>query len=173
MSNIQEFGSFEQALTALAEAQYHYNALGAVVSTKDPASLRSMCDMEARYRFEKFGDKSKNVVLNGQVIATYTVCATSEEPERREKHLEVPDYAARAWVMEDCPQEFVDAFVEEHAHEIAMRYMEETGELIPHAELVETVIPAKPSMYKNTVLKVKPQAMEKALAYVEPKEIGE
>lgn len=173
MSNIQEFGTYEQALAVLAEAQYRYNALGQVVSTKDPDSLRSMCDREARHRFEQYGDKSKNVVWNGQVIATYTVSATTEEPERREKHIEIPDNAARAWVMEDCPQDFIDAFVEEHAHEIAMRYMEETGELIPHAELVETVIPAKPSMYKNTVLKVKPQAMEKALAYVEPKEIGE
>lgn len=173
MNSIQEFGSFEQALAALAEAQYQYNNLGKVVSTKDPDSLRSMCDREARYRFEQYGDKSKNVVWNGQVIATYTVCATSEEPERREKHIEISDQAARSWVMEDCPQDFVDAFVEEHAHEIAMRYMEETGELIPNAEVVETVVPAKPSMYKNTVLKIKPQAMEKALSYVEPMQIGE
>lgn len=174
MNSLAKYGSYEQALQILADAQYRYNMLGEIVSTKDPDSLRSLCDMEARYRYEKYGEKTKEVrAPDGTTIATYSAVVTKEEPERTVERLEIADGHAARWVMEDAPQEWLDDWMQRHAKEIAMDWMMETGELIPNANVVEEHVPAKPSMYKNTVLKIKADAMRKVLGQAEDKQIGD
>ncbi|MBR3226856.1 MAG: hypothetical protein IKF78_16200 [Atopobiaceae bacterium] len=153
---------FEDALKVLAECQSRYNELGKVVSTKDPDSLRSWCDEEARLRYEMQGVKSWEINLGGCIVGTYTVARTKEKPEQTVKRMRVNGSDAIRWLMEDAPENYFEQLAE-FAQKLAEDYMLLEGEIIPGAKMVEETIPAEPSRYKNTVLKVDAKNMAKAL----------
>lgn len=154
---------FEDALRYLTECQSEYNRLGSIVSTKDPDSLRCALDDEMRLRYELYGVKSYDVKIEGIGVATYSVVKTKEEPERIEKRLSITDEDAWKWV-EAADRTWLASWLREHAHTIAMDYMTETGEMVPGARVLEEVVAAKPSMFKNTMLKVNANKMAQALA---------
>lgn len=171
--------TFEQALSFLAKCQAEYNRLGKIVSTKDPDSLRSACDEEARLRYELSGVKSYDVKLNGMSVGTYSVVKTKEEPEIsevREKRLTIDEENAWRWLLEESPDE-VFAAARSYAKTLAVEYMLDTGAIIEGAEINEVVVreaqPAKPSMFKNMVLRIDAKKMDKALESAEPIELGE
>lgn len=154
--------SFEDALVYLAKCQAEYNRLGAIVSTKDPDSLRSAVDEEMRMRYELHGVKSLDVMCDGVTVATYSVAKTKEQPERRMKVLTMPEGSAIRWIMEDAPEECYSELCAVAA-KIAEKYMSNTGEIIEGAQMEERVEPAVPSHFKNTVLKINAEGMRKAL----------
>lgn len=163
MNSIEKQGlTFEEALKVLAECQAEYNRLGKIVSTKEAGSLRSACDEEARLRYEESGVKSYEIPIAGISVGTYTVCKTQEKPEQKVKRLRISEGNAVRWLMEDAPEEYYKQLCEE-AVKLAEDYMLLTGEVIPSARMVEEVLPAEPSRYKNTVLKIDADKLERAL----------
>lgn len=145
--------SFDDALAYLARCQSWYNELGRIVSTKDPDSLRCACDEEMRRRYELHGQKSVEVRIGGETVATYTVAKTKEQPSRKVRWFSIGRDAALGWLLHDAPETCRDELLST-ARRIAERYMQETGELIDGAKTGESVEPAVPSRFKNTVLKV-------------------
>lgn len=167
MNSIEQQGmSFEDALAFLAQCQSEYNKLGKVCSTKDPDSLRHALDEELRLRYELQGVKSIDVKLGNRVVGTYTVVKTSEKPEQKVKKLKISEGNAIRWLMEDAPSEYYDMLCAE-AVKIAEDYMLLTGEILPSAQYVEEILPAEPSRFKNTVLKVDSAKVDAALEAAE------
>lgn len=162
MNSIEQSVGLEDALKVLAKAQAEYNRLGEIVSTKNPDSLRSLCDEEARLRYELQGIKSWEIHIGGYIVGTYTVAKTKEQPEKTVKRLRIGESDAIRWAMEDAPSNYFDQLAE-FAVKLAEDYMLSEGEIIPGAKTVEETVPAEPSRYKNTVLKVDAKNMAKAL----------
>lgn len=172
MNSIEKQGmTFEEAVGFLARAQYEYNNLGKIVSTKDPDSLRSACDEEMRLRHQLYGVKSINAKIGDAVVGTYTVCETKEKPEQTVKRLRIDPSDALRWTMEDAPDNYYQMLAEA-AVKIAEDYMLLEGEVLPGARMVEETVPAEPSKYKNTVLKIDPAKAAKAIGASEVKELG-
>lgn len=153
---------FEEALAFLAQCQAEYGKLAKICSTKEPDSLRRACDDELRLRYELQGVKSIDVKLHGSVVGTYSVVKTTERPEQKVKKLTISEGNAIKWLMEDAPEEYYDMLCLE-AVKIAEDYMLLTGEIIPSAQYVEEIVPAEPSRFKNTVLRVDSAKVEAAL----------
>lgn len=154
---------FREALAYLARCQSEYNRLADIVSTKNPASLRCALDDVARERYESEGVKSYDAKIGGRKVATYSVRATKEEPERTEARFDVDAAAAYEWLTTSVDPDWWGCYLKARAAGIAEMYMRETGEQLPFATLVENRIPAVPSMFKNMVLKVDEQGMAAAL----------
>lgn len=163
MNSIEKQGmSFEQALGFLAQAQSEYNRLGKIVSTKDPESLRYACDEEMRFRYEEYGVKSVDVKIGDSTVGTYSVSKTKEKPEKVIEKLSIEPMDALRWCTEEAPEEYFAMLCEEAAR-IAEDYMLLTGEVLPSAKVVEETVPAEPSKFKNTILKVDAAKVGKAL----------
>lgn len=154
MNEIERRGmSFEDALGYLAMCQAAYDRLGRIVSTKDPNSLRSACDGEMRELYEQRGIKSLDVKVGDTVVGSYTAARTKEQPSRKRRWFSIGRERALQWVLEEAPQDCRDALMAA-ARKIAEQHMLDTGELIEGAATGESVEPAVPSRFKNTVLKL-------------------
>lgn len=162
-------------LEKLAVAQALYNSVGAVVSTKGSDSLRAECDKDARELYEQYGMTSRDVLINGEKVGTYSVAFAKGKP------------AADAWVEERAVLQDVEQFDTwvTHLDESSLRdlaswirmqiggdalaeyWLCANGELPDGCELLKIdhpAQPAQPKQYKNTVLKVDSQAVVQALA---------
>lgn len=165
MNDIEPRGqSFEDALSMLAELQYEYDRIGKVISTKNPDSPRKACDDEMRLRYELSGVRSIDVKIGDSVVGRFSAVIAKEEPEKRCRRPRVSREAAMGWIMgEDMRGSHYFASLADEAVRLAEDYMLLEGEQIPGAEIVEVVEPARPGYFKNTMLKVDREGMEKAL----------
>lgn len=167
MSSIEKLGmTFEDALAILARAQHEYNALGSIVSTKDPKSLRSVCDAQMLERYEMTGDVSKVVRINGTEVARYTVRVSKGCPEKKAKRILIDPEDAHIWIMTEAPQNYIEMYEQEcaiAAKKIAEDYMLLEGELIEGAEVVEETVPAEPEHATGCMLKIDAEKMDRAL----------
>lgn len=112
----------------LAIAQACYKTIAGIVSTKDPDSLRGMCDQDAIANYLSTGAKSYDVRLMGEKVGTYSVRVN--KPKRVEK-LRVTDMDAYvAWCVENACMTTDDQQAE--------RRFQETGELPDGCELEVT-----------------------------------
>ena len=150
----------------LAVAQAIYKAVGTVVSTKDPDSLRSACDREAVRRYEKEGVKSTDILIDGLKVGTYSVKVSKPKPKRK---------APRAWV--DDWDEFTDwltheedganwlrSLIEEHGDALASDILHETGEIAPGCVAqLDYCEPAEPARVTGTTLRVDTAAVAEAV----------
>lgn len=150
----------------LAVAQAIYKAVGTVVSTKDPDSLRSACDAEAVRRYETEGVKSTDILIDGLKVGTYSVKVSKAKPKRK---------APRAWV--DDWDEFIDwlthedeadswlrSLVEEHGDALASEILHETGEIAPGCVAQPDYCePAEPARVTGTTLRVDTAAVAEAV----------
>lgn len=157
---------FEDALVILAQCQAEYNRLGAIVSTKDPGSLRSICDREMLERYETTGDVSKVIRINGTEVARYTVRVSKGAPEKKSKKVVIDPEDAHVWLMTEAPDTYIEMYESEcakAAQKVAEDYMLLEGEIIEGAEVVEETIPAEPEHATGCMLKVDAQKMGRAL----------
>lgn len=165
MNSIEPQGrTFEETLAMLAELQYEYDRIGKAISTKNPDSPRSVCDDEMRLRYELSGVRSIDVKIGDAVVGRFSAVIAKEEPEKRCKRPRVSREAAMGWIMgEDMRGSHYLSSLMDEAVRLAEDYMLIEGEQIPGAEIVEVVEPARPGYFKNTMLKVDREGMEKAL----------
>lgn len=157
-------------LQELALAQGLYNRLGAIVSTKDPDSMRAQMDERARMLYANDGIKSRDVQINGMKVATYTVKTAKAQPA-------IPPTFEDVLKCTGAVDEFADAimsdpdvlrgFIMRHAETIGPLWMRDTGEVPPAFEMVEEMadagMPAQPERVTGTVLRVDTDALAVAL----------
>lgn len=165
-------------LQKLALAQGLYSKLGELVSTKTPDSLRAQLDERAEMLYRTDGIKSRDVVINGVKVATYSV-RTAKAREA------VPASFSQVLSMRESEDVFADAvmadvdvlrgFVMRHARDLASLWLDDFGEIPPGFELVETMddpgTPAQPERYAGTVLKVDTDKLAMALGPQLPGEV--
>lgn len=158
----------------LAVAQAVYNVVGRAVSTKSPTSLRSQLDAEAERAYRMEGIKSRDVMLNGEKVGTYSCKFTREVPYKNAEFADVPALENmeqfRAWMTRRDRQEreLTERFIRINADAFAAYWLEETGELpggceIVHKKVAEAV-PGRPAGYNGTVLRIDEEAVAHALA---------
>lgn len=147
----------------LAVEQALYQRIGEDVSTKEPGSLRSMCDEQVLDNYRTMGAKSYDVHVGGEKVGTYSVRVGKEAPERVSKRLVVSDPCA------------FDEYVREHATEEAFEYvhlmmdnfasfmLESYGVVADGCELVDEVEPARPAKVLGTTLRVDADKVASAL----------
>lgn len=158
----------------LAVAQAVYNVVGRAVSTKSPTSLRSQLDAEAERAYRMEGIKSRDVMLNGEKVGSYSCKFTREVPYQNAEFVDVPALENmeqfRAWMTRRDRQEreLTERFIRINADAFAAYWLEETGELpggceIVHKKVAEAV-PGRPAGYNGTVLRIDEEAVAHALA---------
>lgn len=124
------------ALERLAVAQALYKELDKVVSTKDPRSLRAMCDEELAADFKENGTDRRRIVINGVEVGTLTAKIARPSKETR---FEVTDWGAlENWAFSE---EDAMAYVVRHVADFAKWHFEQTGEMPDGCDLVEMTHP--------------------------------
>lgn len=162
----------------LALAQGLYSKLGEIVSTKNPDSLRSELDDRARFLYETDGIKSRDVVINGVKVATYSV-KTKQQPAEKPLirtflHIENED-EFYTWLA-NSGRMTIEAVVRENPELFYRLFVEELGE-IPDGCFVESVEltpgqPERPPVYAGTVLRVDTEKLAMALGPQLPGEVA-
>ena len=123
----------------LAVAQAMYRACAAVVSTKDPDSLRSLCDADMLENYASTGAKSYDMLVAGQKVGTYSVRVS----KARDELVVVDEHDMKRWAIE---QGFIVPTVDWDA---VKRHFAETGEVPDGCEVEHT-----PERASGTTLKV-------------------
>ena len=117
---------------ALALAQAMYKALGAIVSTRDPDSLRGRIDATMRERFESEGIDRMRLTINGTEVGRLSAKVSKRT---REVHTYINDGVAFSRWMQDN-EDAATAFAEAHRTEFARWAVENLGE-VPDGVIVE------------------------------------
>lgn len=150
----------------LAVAQAFYKAVSEVVSTKDPASLRSQVDGQMREQFERMrqagtAPKSFDVELMGRKVGTYSITTTKATPQEERVEFVVEDQAAfDMWAMDNGFAK--QAVVIDHA--AVMAHFEQTGDVPDGCYPRNVVVPAVEGGYiKSTSLRVDKEKVVRAL----------
>lgn len=158
----------------LAVAQAVYNVVGRAVSTKSPTSLRAQLDAEAERAYKMEGIKSRDVMLNGEKVGTYSCKFTREVPYQNAEFEDVPALEDmqkfKAWMtrLDADDRKLLKRFVCAHADELADWWLQETGELPGGCEIVHKkvadAVPGRPAGFNGTVLRIDEEAVAHALA---------
>lgn len=158
----------------LAVAQAVYNVVGRAVSTKSPTSLRAQLDAEAERAYRMEGIKSRDVMLNGEKVGTYSCKFTREVPYQNAEYEDVPALEdmqkLKAWMnrLDADERDLLGRFVRVHADELSAWWLEETGELPGGCEIVHKkvsdAVPGRPAGFNGTVLRIDENAVAHALA---------
>lgn len=147
---------WEEALASLGTAQAVYNAVGEIVSTKTPTSLRSLVDEAGRLRYSLSGQDRSAVRSpdNGTRFGTYSLSFTKEIPEQHRPTQKLVDRADfMRWTFGKDGEEYVRQYIEQHILDFA-QFVFATGEVPDGCDVVDEVIPAVPSSVKCGVLRI-------------------
>lgn len=149
----------------LAVAQAIYKAVGTVVSTKDPDSLRSQCDADALRRYEMEGVKSTDILIDGLKVGTYSVKVSKAKPKRKAPRAWVDDWDEFTdWLTHEDGAEWLRQLVEEHGDALASDILRETGEIAPGCVAqLDYCEPAEPARVTGTTLRVDTAAVAEAV----------
>ena len=149
----------------LAVAQAIYKAVGTVVSTKDPDSLRSACDAEAVRRYEAEGVKSTDILIDGLKVGTYSVKVSKAKPKRKAPRAWVDDWDAFTdWLTDEDGANWLRHLVDEHGDALASDILHETGEIAPGCVAqLDYCEPAEPARVTGTTLRVDTAAVAEAV----------
>lgn len=154
-----ELGNAEQ----LAVCQALYKVLGKIVDTKNPDSLRGKMDAHWKRAYEATGSKSFDIRIGDDVIGTYSIKFSKEEPKQTRYQMEVRDYVKLAQWYSEVPEEYIRQYLSRDLQPFAEYYFHETGEIPDGCVMDEIVILAKPKQYAGGVLRVNPDMVRKAL----------
>lgn len=151
-------------LGRLAVAQALYNTIGAAVSTEDPDSLRGRLDREARDRYERDGVKSRDVLIGGQKVGTWSVKVSKAVEESVDVRAVVDDWAEfEEWLLGNGLT--MAAFIkrDEVLDEFLQWILDALGEVPKGCITTETLHPARAAGYSGTTLRVDTKAVADAL----------
>jgi len=159
-------------------AQGLYSKLGEIVSTKNPDSLRSQLDERARFLYETDGIKSRDGIINGVKVGTYSVKTHKATPAVPPTFAETLKMTGDEVTFADYIMQDMDAlrgFLMRYARSIGAMWFNDTGEIPAGFELVEEMedpgTPAQPERYAGTVLKVDTDKLAMALGPQLPGEV--
>ena len=127
--------------------------LDGMTSTKDPDSLRGQVDGELLAMFEETGADRLTVMVNGEKIATLTLCMSEAQPSRIEYAFDVDDYVLLAKWFDDVTDAEVREYVALNLRDFAEFKWHQDGEVAYGCRVRENVIPAKPSEPTHTLLR--------------------
>jgi len=149
----------------LAVAQAIYKAVGTVVSTKDPDSLRSACDAEAVRRYETEGVKSTDILIDGLKVGTYSVKVSKAKPKRKAPRAWVDDWDEFIdWLTHEDGANWLRSLIEENGDALASEILHETGEIAPGCVAqLDYCEPAEPARVTGTTLRVDTAAVAEAV----------
>lgn len=147
----------------LAVAQYIFKCVSEVVSTKDPESLRTMCDHVAIDRYEAEGAKSFDVKLDGQKVGTYSVKVSKAKRSTERTVLVVDDWDA--YLNECCNDlwDYAKSYLIDASEEILDAYFTETGDVPTWAHAETRCTPPEPPRAVGTTLRIDKEAMYDAM----------
>lgn len=133
-----------------------------IIGTKDAGNLRGEVDAEIIRAFERTGERSFPVEVNGRKVGTMSIVTAKATPEVRKKSLKITD--ADAYLEWAIGNGFIvpdDAGIKEN--------FERAGEIPDGCEVVETVTPATDgNIAKGTRLRVDADGVIDALGgYIE------
>jgi hypothetical protein len=153
--NINELSPIQQ----LTVAQYLYKRVAGIVSTKDPESLRTMCDHAAIDRYEAEGAKSFDLKLDGQKVGTYSVKVSKPKRATERTVLVVDDWDA--YLNECCDElwSYVKDVLIDASADVLDAYFTETGDVPTwaHTEIRRTA--QEPPRATGTTLRIDMEAM--------------
>ena len=133
-----------------------------LIGTKDATNLRGEVDAEFIREFERTGERSFPVEVNGRKVGTMSVVTAKATPETRKKSLKITD--ADAYLEWAIGNGFIvpdDAGIKEN--------FERAGEIPDGCEVVEVITPATDgNIAKGTRLRVDADGVIDALGgYIE------
>jgi enamine deaminase RidA (YjgF/YER057c/UK114 family) len=157
--NINELSPIQQ----LTVAQYLYKRVAGIVSTKDPESLRTMCDHAAIDRYEAEGAKSFDLKLDGQKVGTYSVKVSKPKRATERTVLVVDDWDA--YLNECCDElwSYVKDVLIDASSDVLDAYFDETGDVPTWAHAETRRTPAEPPVVTGTTLRVDADAVAEAM----------
>lgn len=142
------------ALESLGTAQAVYNAVGEIVSTKKPTSLRSIVDEAAALRYSLGGQtRWETRTSEGVDFGTYSLSFNKEVPEQHRVVQKMLDGKAFLSWLHGEGERYAWKYVEEHLLSVAQMVFE-CGEMPDGCDVVEDVVPATPRSIKSGLLKV-------------------
>lgn len=156
----------------LAIAQALYKVCGELVDTKNPDSLRGECDRFYKLQYEQTGSKSFDVKIHDDVVGTYSIRFSKEEPQEVRQQLTIKDYVALAKWFDSLPDDEVKHYVSKDLQPFAEYWLAETGEMPEGCSMDEIVILAKPKQYIGGVLKIDPTRVKDAVGNALPQGIA-
>lgn len=161
------------AIERLAIEQAIYNAIGADLKTGVPDNLRGQVNGAYLDLYEQTGATGFEVRLNGQKVGTYGFSKVKGQPERTVTELRVTDEDALAADNSEEFCEWLASYITDHLDELAIRYCQETGELLDGVELVESTMPATPDGIRpNGTLRIQPAKVAAAMGGALPSVIA-
>lgn len=146
--------AYATALEALACYQSMYSRVGAIVSTKDPDSLRMQVQRELLRRYEATGADRVRPKVGGVTVGTMSITFTKEVPAKEVTRAVVKDPDALLADDNDEFSAFLAETIKRNLNKFAVEYAETTGELLEGMEWVTDVTPAQPATVKGVRLSV-------------------
>lgn len=157
----------------LAVEQAAYSAIGADLKTGVPDNLRGEVNGFYLDLYQRTGATGFEVRVNGQKVGTYGFSKVKGQPERTVTELRVTDAEA---LRADASDEFaawLADWMRDNLCELAVRYCEETGELLDGMEWVTETVPATPDTIRpNGTLRVRADKVADALGNALPATIA-
>lgn len=151
-----------------------YSRLAGDVSTKDPDSLRGQFDAALVETYANTGYKSKDAMIDGQKVGTYSVHVGKGKPQEVVSELRVTDHGRLIdYVLysDECADERKE-YLELMAKNFAEFCVHTYGTVCDGCEMVERVIPEQPPKVLGTTLRIDAEKVGKALGGYLPTSIA-
>ena len=141
----------------LLVAQAMYKALGPVVSTKDPDSLRSRFDSYILDNYAQTGAKTIDLRgIDGAKCGTASVRVGKDTPAHVERHVRISSGDTFMDAVRSDPST-IDGYVASHMEEIAEWCLDHDGELLDGVSVETREVPMRPGEPQGVTLRIDPQ----------------
>ena len=159
MGNDKKLNDIER----LALAQALYKSSAALVSTKDPTSLRARVDRGFKELYDVTGSRTFDVKLRGQNVGTYSIKFSKPKPQEDRLVFKVSDYEQLARWFGSMPDDEMREFVAQHLAAFAEWVCNDTGELADGCELSSIRTFGGSGQYIGGTLKIDNAAVAEAM----------
>lgn len=147
----------------LAVAQRIYHAIAGEVSTKSPDGLRGSLDAKMLNEYMETGTRTRDLIINGEKVGTYSVKVGKAKPGKVTKQLSVNDESEVArWAAAN--QDELSEFLSRNWDAFANYCFESYGEVPDGCEVVTTETEPVPPQPTGTVLRVDDAKVDHAMA---------
>ena len=158
----------------LALMQSVYKVVADQVSTRNPGSLRHRMDEQARRDYAESGVKSRDLLVNGKKVGTYSVTMTKEVPPEHHVGIRWGDGKAPVeefseWCDENLTKADLLDFVTDGGEDTDMMeslanwWFGATGEVPAGFERYERDVPGMEPTFKGTTIRVSPEKVARAM----------
>lgn len=165
--------SMQERIERLAIEQAVYNAIGADLKTGVYDNLRGEVNEHYRELYDQTGATGFEVRVNGAKVGTYGFNRVKGKPAYTERIAIVTDVDALRASEDDDWLDWCGRYIDSHIEELAIQYVEETGELLDGMSIVEREHPATPdTILPNGTLRIRADKVADALGNALPATIA-